>query len=69
MNANEPGYQGKYNPFNPHELTLGKFLRGRERPVNAHTKHRFGIGYARLNNGQIVRSDTLAHLRYMKGKV
>lgn len=56
-------YRGADNPNNPHELRLGVFLRGREVPVNAQTRHRFGVGYARLRTGQILRSDTVARLR------
>lgn len=35
---------------NPHEPSLGKFLRALSRPVRR--------GYVYLNNGQIIREDT-----------
>jgi len=45
-------YRGCYNPLNPHESPLGKFLRGRARPVSD--------PYVLLCNGQILRDDTWA---------
>lgn len=40
---------------NPHEISLGRFLRGLARPAE---------GYVRLNNGQLVREDTYERMKF-----
>jgi hypothetical protein len=55
MSTTTDEYRGCYNPLNPHERPLGKFLRGRERHVSD--------GYQKLRNGQILRDDTVERWR------